>query len=370
MFDEMDKFLIAFATVPGIGPARTKLLIDYFGDAQKAWEAPSAELAKTGLSQNVLHELLEQRQKLNFSQYLSNLDKRGIKWLTINNPDYPQSLTNIPDPPLILFIRSNLNTTEFQSLIEGKIIGVVGTRKMTSYGQEVTQNLVSGLVAAGFVIVSGMALGIDGVAHGTAINCGGKTIAVLGAGVDVIYPSSHRDLYNHILESGGAIVSEVAPEKTVSKGIFPARNRIISGLSQAVLVTEGALDSGSLITARLAIDQGREVFAVPGPINSAMAQGTNYLLKNGAKLVTSVEDILEGLGYDTNKASKTSNSVTKIKGGTPEEQVILDLLYIEPRDFDELVRLTGINAGSLGGIIGKMEIEVHVINKSGMYKLP
>jgi len=364
-----DAYQVAFATVTGIGPARTKLLIDYFGDVQKAWEASFEELGKTGLPKNVLGEFLEQKRKLNIPQYLSNLEKRGIRWITINNPDYPQSLKNISDPPLILFIKSNLNNDEFKKLLQGKLIGVVGTRKMTSYGQEVTQSLVTGLVARGFVIVSGMALGVDGVAHGTTINCGGKTIAVLGAGVDVIYPPSHRQLYDRILESGGAIISEVAPEKTVNKGIFPARNRIISGLSQSILVTEGALDSGSLITARLAIEQGREVFAVPGPINSAMAEGTNYLLKQGAKLVTGINDILEGLGYDTSNINKINSSITPIKGDTKEEQKIIDLLQIEPRDFNELVRETKIVSSRLGGILGKMEIEGKIRNISGTYRV-
>jgi DNA processing protein len=141
-----------------------------------------------------------------------------------------------------------------------------------------------------------MALGVDGVAHQEAINAGGKTIAVLGAGVEVIYPREHAQLYQSIFYHGGAILSEVAPDQIVGRGIFPARNRIVSGLSEAVLVTEGAIDSGSLITARMALEQGREVFAVPGPINSALAEGTNYLLKQGARLVTSAQDILESLG--------------------------------------------------------------------------
>jgi DNA processing protein len=167
---------------------------------------------------------------------------------------------------------------------------------MTEYGQEVTAKLTRELSLEGFTIVSGMALGVDGVAHQTSIDAGGKTIAVLGAGVEVIYPREHTQLYQSIFYHDGAILSEVAPEKIVGRGMFPARNRIVSGLAEAVLVTEGAIDSGSLITARMALEQGREVFAVPGPINSALAEGTNYLLKQGARLVTSAQDILESLG--------------------------------------------------------------------------
>ena len=213
-----------------------------------------------------------------------------IKILNISVADYPFLLKNIPDPPKELFVLGDGDI-----LSAKRVIAVVGTRKMTRYGQEITTKLTKELVEAGFVIVSGMALGVDGVAHQTAIDSGGKTIAVLGAGVDIIYPAQHRDLYNGILAHGGAIVSEVPPGKFVSREQFPARNRIISGLSQAVLVTEGAIKSGGLITVRMALEQGREVFAVPGPINSPMAEGTNYLIKQGARLVTDVDDILSEL---------------------------------------------------------------------------
>lgn len=204
-----------------------------------------------------------------------------VRKIKVSEPSYPYLLKNIFDPPQVLYIKGELPS--------GRMIAVVGTRKMTSYGQEVTAKLTKELVEANFVIVSGMALGVDGVAHQTTISCGGKTVAVLGAGVDIVYPREHRQLYNSILEHGGAIISEVAPGKLVDRGMFPARNRIISGLSEAVLVTEGAIDSGSLITARAALDQGREVFAVPG------SAGADYLIGQGAKPVRLVEDIISEL---------------------------------------------------------------------------
>lgn len=295
--DEMTPYLIAFSTVPGIGAARLKLLMEYFGDARSAWRATELELRNVGLPSNTLEQLIAQRKLLNVDRYVEGLISRNIKFVTIFDKDYPTRLKNISDPPNVLFLKTNLTKEKFKDLTEKKIIGVVGTRKITSYGEEITANLTLGLVTAGFIIVSGMALGVDGVAHATAINSGGKTMAVLGAGVEIIYPPQHRDLYNSIIEHDGVIISEVAPEKIVNKGIFPARNRIISGLSEATLVTEGAIDSGSLITARAALEQGRDVFAVPGQINSPMAEGTNFLLKQGARVVTSVNDILEGLGY-------------------------------------------------------------------------
>lgn len=207
---------------------------------------------------------------------------RKVKIIKIADKIYPESLKNIPDPPKILYCLGNLEILQ-------KNIAVVGTRKITKYGQFVTSNLVKGLVENDITIVSGMALGVDGVAHWTAIRNGGKTVAVLGAGVDVIYPPENKDLYNSILESGGLIISEVPPGQRVSREMFPARNRIISGLSEAVIVTEAALKSGSLITARLALDQGRDVFAVPG------SPGCDYLIDQGAHEVIGVEEILNGL---------------------------------------------------------------------------
>ncbi len=190
-----------------------------------------------------------------------------IEEIRVTDKCYPELLKNIFDPPKVLYVKGTLP--------KGKMIAVVGTRKMTSRGELVTRKLVTGLVEQGFIIVSGMAVGIDGVVHQTAIECGGKTVAVLGAGVNIIYPPQHRGLYNSILEHG-AIISEVEPDRMVEKKLFPARNRIISGMCEAVIVVEGEIKSGSLITARLALEQGREVFAVPG------SPGTDYLISQGA----------------------------------------------------------------------------------------
>ncbi len=364
---EEEKYLIAFSTVTGIGPVRLKLLLNYFGNAGDAWNATEEQLRQTHLPKDALCELLNQKKILIVDKYAQDLEKRGIKFLTINNPNYPKRLKNIPDPPNILFIKSRLESQEVSRLVEGRTIGVVGTRKITDYGKEITRTLTAGLVNAGFTVVSGLALGVDGVAHGTTLNCRGTTIAVLGVGVDVIYPKEHTELYHNIIDTGGAVVSEVAPGKLVARGVFPARNRIISGLSQAVLVTEGAIDSGSLITARAALDQGREVFAVPGQINSPMAEGTNYLLKQGAKLVTGVEDILQELGYGQVSA-RVGQQVSRLevpKGETPEEQAIIDLLINETLEFDELVKRSRFEAARLGAILTNLEIR-RKIRASGL----
>jgi DNA processing protein len=363
-------YLVAFATVPGIGTARLTLLMNYFGQAESAWKASESELRNVGLPKDALAQLLEQKRKLNVQQYCENLNKRNIKVLTIFDEDYPERLKNIPDSPNVLFIKSQLSVKQINRLTLRKIIGVVGTRKITHYGEEITAQLTSSLVMTGFTIVSGMALGVDGVAHGTTINCGGTTIAVLGAGVEIVYPPQHNDLYNSILEHGGVILSEVAPEKLVIRGVFPARNRIISGLSEAIIVTEGAIDSGSLITARAALEQGREVFSVPGQINSPMAEGTNSLLKQGARLVTSVEDILESLGYSSNLTNLTNlNGKILPKGDTLEEQTIIDLLSAEPLEFDELVKRSDFSPAQVGSILSVMEIAGKVKNHDLLYRL-
>ncbi len=227
---------------------------------------------------------------------MSKKEERSLEvfsTISLESKHYPSRLRNISDPPVILNVLTRLSKGELTRIWERKTIAVVGTRKMTAYGKEATERLVEGLVEAGLVIVSGMALGIDGVAHETCLKKKGTTIAVLGAGVDVVYPPEHEGLYKRILSSGGVIVSEQPLGRRVSRELFPARNRIISGLADGVLVVEGAIKSGSLITARLALDQGREVFAVPGPITSEVSEGTNYLISQGAGVALSSDSILE-----------------------------------------------------------------------------
>lgn len=206
------------------------------------------------------------------------------------DPKYPRLLNEIPDPPEVLYVRGIGGKINLE-----KTVAVVGTRHVTRYGIEITKKLVTGLVKYGYTIVSGMAYGVDTVAHQAAIDAGGKTIAVLGSGIDIISPPSNTDLYWRIVSGHGAVVSEMPPGVRPGKQRFVTRNRIISGLSLGVVVTEGARVSGSLITARFAGEQGREVFAVPGPVTSIYSGATSYLLKNGAKLVESADDIIEEL---------------------------------------------------------------------------
>ncbi len=291
--DEEKKSWVGFSAFPGIGPVRFKLLYRYFGSAKAAWNAPVETLKKIRLGEKLSEDFNHFRKTFPLDDYIGKLQALHVSVLPINDPKYPKLLAQIPDAPFLLYIRGKRTDPPINL---ARTIAVVGTRKVTHYGVDVTQRLVEGLVSYGFTIVSGLAYGVDAVAHKAAIDSGGKTIAVLGCGIDIIAPPSNARLYRQIAEGGnGAIVSEMPLSLRPDKGLFTTRNRIISGLSLGVVVTEGADDSGALITARNAGEQGREVFAVPGPITSKFSHGTAILLKNGAKLVESVDDILEEL---------------------------------------------------------------------------
>ncbi len=352
------KAYVGFSVFPGIGPLRFSLLFSYFGSAEKAWRADSKTLKAIKLGDKLTDAFVDFRKKfdLEIDAYLRQLVSMHISVVTITDARYPKLLKQIPDAPFLLYIRGKRNETPINF---EKTIGIVGTRKITPYGAEITKRLVRDLVANGFTIVSGLAYGVDAVAHQTAIDEGGKTIAVLGCGVDVIAPPSNTNLYNEIIAGHGAIVSEMPLGMRPNKGLFPARNRIISGLSLGVVVTEGADDSGALITARNAGEQGREVFAVPGPITSPYSKGPLKLLKNGAKIVESVDDILEELGMTKNQLRKGTPYEAKNlpKGETKEEQKILDLLVDREMHIDELARSSGLAIGVAFSTISILEMK-------------
>lgn len=288
-------YWLGFSAFPGIGPHRFRLLLEYFKSAQSAWNVSSLELRSIGLAEKLTQSFVEFRKSFSPEKYFESLIKKNISPVASCEKEYPSLLKEIAGPPIILYVRGDLNLLK-------KIpnpVAVVGTRRITSYGRAVTEQITRGLCESGCTIVSGLAYGVDTVAHKTAIEGNGKTIAVLGCGVDIIHPVSNHSLYWQIVKEYGVVISEFPPGKYAEKGMFPSRNRIISGLSLGVVVTEGAQDSGALITARYAAEQGREVFAVPGPITSSLSKGPMMLLKNGAKLTTDAQDILEELHFDS-----------------------------------------------------------------------
>ena len=355
-------YYLGFSCFPGIGPIKFNSLIRKFGDPKDAWLASTHDL-KEALGENLSLKFDLFRSSFNLKAYVNKLKEKQVNFLTIKDKEYPELLKQSKKAPFVLYIKGEFNFNP----PAGGTIGVVGARKITGYGREVTRIFCEELVLNGFVIVSGLALGVDAIAAQAALNNNGKTIAVLGNGVDLCYPSVNQNLYNKIIQSGGAVVSEVPVGQTPGKGLFPARNRIIAGLSLGVLVTEGAEDSGSLITAEEALKINRPVFAVPGPITSSLSKGPYKLIQKGARLVTSAEDILKEFnnfrgstpaGVEPLK-SKNSSSLKfrRARGDTKEEQRIIDLLQNEQMSFDQLVRKTGFNTAKTASILSLLEIK-------------
>ena len=340
-------YYVALAAAPGIGPIRFQLLIKYFKTAKAVWTA-SEKILEKALSPRVFQQFNNYRKSFDIAKYMDNIGKLNIKVITLNDHNYPKLLREISDAPPVLYIKGELPQEE------KRIIGVVGTRKMTSYGEQVTEILVRDLVAVGFVIVSGLARGVDSYAHRVTIGNRGETIAVLGGGIDRIYPSENTRLAQEISDSYGAIVSEFPLGMQPVPGNFPARNRIISGLSVGLLVTEAGDYSGSLITAGLAGEQSREVFAVPGPIYSKFSAGPAELIKQGAKLVTNVNDILEELNLESGIKNLESANV---EGDTEEEQIILNLMKDGPAHVDDITRNSGLEAAKVGATLSLMELK-------------
>jgi len=293
------KFFNAFNSIPGVGPATLRLLKFRFGIFREAWFASEPALQEAGVETQPLQAILWKRPSLNPDQLMQKLISENIWILDCENPHFPSYLKEITNAPLAIYGRGKLEN-KFPAL------AVVGTRRPTHYGLEACENIVNTLALAGVAIVSGLATGIDGRAHETALDAKGYTVAVLGSGVDrnSIFPSEHVGLARRIADAGGAVISEYAPETPATKEHFPARNRIISGLSRGVLVIEAREKSGALITARFALEQNRDVFAVPGSIFSPTSQGPNRLIQEGAKLIRNAEDILEELGIEYNKITR------------------------------------------------------------------
>lgn len=351
------EYLLALHSVNGLGPIRLKALLDYYHDPKLAWEADPRELLKIGIFQNVVSLLVETRKKLEPEKFAEEAKKSGISWLTIFDEDYPALLKEIYDPPVVLYYKGEILPED------KKAIAIVGTRKMTGYGGLVTEKFTKGFISAGVSVVSGLARGVDSKAHKVAVLGKGRTLAVLGGGLKRIFPPENTSLAEEIASGLGAVVSEFPPDHPSLPGNFPARNRIISGLSQAVLVTEAAEDSGSLITAKLALEQGREVFAVPGPITSELSKGPSFLIKQGARLVTEVEEVLEELGIVQGKVlSSKYQGEGKL---TDIEKKILEILENENKHVDEICRELQINAAMVSAGLVKMEIYGLVKNLGG-----
>ncbi len=357
---------MAFSHCDGIGPMRFTALMKHFKSAQKAYEANLDQIKKV-IEPRWAEKFIEFRSRFDQAKKFEELKKKQIKVVPFTSRSYPKQLCNISDPPICLYVKGNIEAFDFDPPVGGDYyFAVVGTRKPTSYGIQIAKKFSSELAQSGFIIVSGMAIGIDTIAHRAALEAGTRTIAVLGCGVDIVYPPSNRSLYEDILRTGGLIISEFPPGHTVLPGLFVARNRIISGLSKGVLVVEGAKDSGALITARYGVEQGKEVFAPPGPITSEMSEAPNSLLKKGAKLVTSIDDILEEFNLKL-VPRKKEEIEEKLNA---EEKILFQMLRNEPKLSDEIITELEIPVDKVMNLLSILEIKGIVEkNSEGKYQI-
>jgi len=343
------KYWLGFSLVPEIGVKRITLLLNAFGSLANAWVANSVQLEQAGLDQTPIANLLRLRKQLDLNAEMAKVERNSAWLLTLNDERYPTLLAKQPDAPPVLYIKGTLIAQD------DKALSMVGTRKATTYGRDAAYHLAKNLVKHGVTVISGLAHGIDSAAHRGALEGGGRTIAVMGCGIDKIYPNDNTKLAHQIIEQG-ALISEFPIGMPPESRNFPRRNRIISGLSLGVLVVEAPEKSGAMITASVAAEQGREVFAVPGNIFSPASTGTNRLIQDGAKLVTNVNDILTELNI-TQNAIETRIVAEKIAPSTDLEENILEHLGLDPIHVDELVRLSGLPVATISSTLTILELK-------------
>lgn len=349
-------YWVGFNLVKGIGAVRLRSLLDYFGDIKIAWQAPADALRAAGLSSKIVENLVKVRKEVVLDKIYERIQRQGIEILTWQDETYPRRLKEIDQPPPVLYLRGSICPEDEWA------VSIVGTRRYTAYGKQVTNELASFLVQNGITIVSGMARGIDAIAHRAALEAGGRTFAVLGSGVDRIYPPEHRHLAEQIMDHGG-LFSDY-PLGTPPEGSnFPPRNRIISGLSMATVVVEAGKSSGALITASFAAEQGREVFAVPGKINAPQSEGVNRLIQQGACPLLQVEDVLEALNLQQICEHRSARMLL------PADEIEMQLLQVignEPLHVDEIGIKSGLSIANVTATLAMMELKGMVQQVGGM----
>ncbi|MCM1338080.1 MAG: DNA-processing protein DprA [Muribaculaceae bacterium] len=335
------KFWVAFSSIEQIDSLFIQKLYEHFGDIESAFNCSLDDLKNIdGLSVKKSENFLRLRDKVDIDRCFTAVETRGINFLTLEDDNYPKMLKNIANPPAVLYYKGKL----FDCNLD-KTLAVVGSRKASFNGRDDLRKILSGLANTDICIVSGLASGIDTVAHTSAIENNLKTIGVIASGFDFTYPTSNKGLYQNIENGYGAVVSEYFPTFEPIKFRFPQRNRIVSGLSYGTLVTEASLKSGALITANLTLEQGRELMCIPGLISNPNTQGIYKLLKNGATLVTETDDILNALGWEV-KTEGSGEQLT-LPMMTPDEELVFNALEIEEKGFDELAALTGLKVENL-----------------------
>jgi DNA processing protein len=346
-FDVDVPYWVSFHRIPGVGSATMLALRDAFGSLSEAWRASPADLRAIGLSERAASSIAESRRTLEPDREMEQIRKADVSVLTIENERYPRLLRETAHAPAVLYMRGKLQAEDELA------IGIVGTRKATPYGADMARRFALDLARSGVTIVSGLALGVDTVAHHAAIDGGGRTLAVLGSGLDIIYPSRNRKLAERVIQDG-ALISEYPLGTKPDARNFPARNRIISGLSRGVLVVEAPIRSGALITASFAGDQGRDVYAVPGSARSSASAGCHALIRDGATLVTSATEILEELAVDAVRAAvQTRLEIPE----SQQERRLYELIGADPRHVDELCNESGIAIQETSGVLLALELK-------------
>jgi DNA processing protein len=349
-------FWVALSLVPGIGPAKFRRLVDSLGSPEAAWMADSTQLASAGLDRRAIDSLVSTRSRVQLQSEMDKLQRLKVRVMTQQDDDYPHLLQHIADPPPVLYLRGELRPEDDLS------VAIVGTRRPTVYGRQAAELFARGLAEHGVTVASGLARGVDTYAHQAALEGGGRTLAVLGSGLDIIYPAENRRMAAEIVERG-ALISEF-PLGTKPDGMnFPRRNRIISGLSTACLIVEAGDSSGALITAEFALEQGRDVFAVPGNIFSPASRGPNRLITDGAKPACRLEDILEELEIEAAVEQREArDAIPK----SESEVAILRCLGHEPVHIDEVRRTVCLPMSVVSSTLTMLELKGLVRQAGGM----
>jgi len=349
-------YWVGFNLVKGIGAVRFRLIRDHFGDLQSAWSASKDQFLAIGLHPKIVENIIHIRSTVDIEENYQKIITSGIKVVISDEEGYPSRLKEIDQPPPVLYIRGDYLEDDFWA------VAIVGTRRITAYGRQIADEISSYLAQNGITIISGMARGVDGVAHQAALRVGGRTLAVLGSGVDRIYPPEHRNLA-HSIEEHGATISDYPLGTPPDSSNFPPRNRIISGLSMAVIVIEAGLKSGALITANYAADQGRDVFAVPGNIQAHQSKGTNLLIQQGAHPLLSGKDVLDSLNLERIPEQKHARRTIPVD---KDEALMLEIIGREPIHIDEIRSKTGLPIEAVSASLAIMELKGLVQQVGGM----
>jgi len=356
-------YWLAWSQISGVGAVTLQRLQKHFSSLEKAWYASQQELQQVaGLGQKSLQQILEQRSRLSPETLLTDHLKTNPQFWTPADPNYPRLLLEIPTPPPVLYYQGQIDPKEMQGT--QPLISIVGTRSPSDYGKRWTQKLTSALVKHGYTIVSGLATGIDAWAHRSCLEAGGRTLAVLGTGLDTVYPPQNRELYQAIQEQG-AILTEYPVGTKPDRSNFPARNRIIAGLSRAVIVTEAPDKSGALITARYANEFGREVYSLPGSLDNQNAIGCLRLLNQGANVILSTNHLLEMLGTMP-QLDVVNDATPPLPDIDPNLKEILSAIAPEPTAFDVIVQTVQQDANSISAGLLQLELLGFISQAPGM----